>query len=76
MSTSGGLSKDSTNACKQYDKFYFVLHCRNYHYHDLDTSSICSGWSPAITLTLPGLRKSTTCFMIFMQCCIIAGELI
>ena len=51
MSTSGGLSKGSTTAYKQSDKFDFVLYCRNQHYNDLDTSSICTGWSPAITLT-------------------------
>ena len=75
-STSGGLSKGSTTAYKQSDKFDFVLYCHNQHYNDLDTSSICTGWSPAITLTWPGLRKSTSCFIIFMQWCIIAGELI
>ena len=75
-STSGGLSKGSTTAYKQSDKSDFVLHCHNYDYNDLDTPSICTGWSPAITVTWPGLRKSTTRFMIFMQCCIIAAELI
>ena len=74
-STSGGLSKGSTTAYKQSDKFDFVLHCHNYH-NDLDIPSICTGWSPAITLTWPGFRKSTSCFIIFMQWCIIAGELI
>ena len=75
-STSGGLSKGSTTAYKQSDKFDFVLHYHNYHYDDLDIPSICTGWSPAIIVTWPGLRKSTSRFIISMQWCIIAGELI
>ena len=41
-----------------------------YHYNDLDTSP------PVITLTWPGLRKSTTRLLIFMQWHTVAGELI